>query len=182
MTVQFLDARAAGSREDPLRLFADFDSQNGLLTISDVMPYRPSANPLKGKTPQEVAEIKQLMKQTIILTDIGEAFSKWDMCFNVKEHLDEAVKAFYSFQAMKALVLENEVQSQYNPEHVVQVRAMDMSGQVYELNSEEVTNGHIAVLMICWGAQKMRGQLSLIQEDHEPTQDDEDACNYPFCL
>lgn len=182
MTLHYLDCRAAGSKEDPVRIIAEYDSQEDCITVSGILPYQPSKNPFKDKPPEIVEMMKQIMKNTVIVVDNGAAFRKWDICFSQVEHLDAAVKAYYALKAMHAIKIEPDVLSTYNLDSVIEIRKMGLTGNVYELNSDEVANGHIVILMICWASLKMRGGLRLISEDHSPTQEDEDAFNVPFCL
>lgn len=184
MQVMYVDCRIAmygNSGEDAARVLAVVDMQNDKVSISSILPYRPPKNPYQGKTAEQIEMIKKIEKSSVIVVDNPDAFSNWDLCFSEREHLDEAVKAFYSLDSMKVLELKKEVAERYNPRTVIEVRKMDLGGNVYELNSEEINNGYMAVLLTCWAAMRMRNTASMTQQS-DPTAEDEDDFFVPFSV
>lgn len=182
MTKHYIDCRTASFGDEPLRVFADFDTQEDKLSISGILPYQPPANPFKGKSLSEISFMKEILKNTVIVTDLSGAFKKWDLCFNIDENLDEAIKSYYALDAMHRIDMSTEISSTYNLRSVIELRKMDVSGNTYELDFDQIQNGHIAILMICWAYKKMHGNSRLVTEDISPTQQDIDAFNVPFCL
>lgn len=177
----FIDCRVSGSNGDPCRIIAVVDTQNDQLVIAKVLNYIPSPDPYKGKTALQIAQIKDVEKNSIVVVDNSNAFKKWDMHFDQVLHLDEAVRNYYSLSRNKSLILGKEVQI-YDPSTIIEIRKMDMRGNVYELNSDEVNNGHIAILVACWSAVKMRNSISVVEADSQPTQHDIDTFSVPFSI
>lgn len=180
MSTIVIDSRAAMYRDDAMRVLAIVDTQNDTVTISNTLPYMPPKDPFKGKTPAQIEKIKELQRQSIVVVDVSDAFNDWDMHFKEFEHLDDAVRAYRSLVARHCLILKNEVAQRYSPENVIQVRKMDMNGNQFELDSESITNGHVAVLMACWSATKALQTASIHSENETVTQDDQDDFLVPF--
>ena len=178
----YIDCRIGTFGEDALRMIALYDSQNDQLVISRKLPYQPPKNPYKGKTAEQIAQMKEIALNTVVVVDNSLAFAKWDLNFSENEHLDEAVQAYYLLNRNKSLILGDEVKQQCNPEGVIAVRSMDLSGKKYELNSEELTNGNMGVLLVCWAAIRIRNSSVLIEEGEDPTQDDIDNFDVPFSI
>ena len=94
----------------------------------------------------------------------------------------DAVKAYALLDTTHCLILSDEVKQRYDPKAILQVRKMDVKGKDYELNSEDLTNGNIAVLLVCWAAIRMRNSAVLHEEGLEPTQQDIDSFDVPFTV
>lgn len=178
----YIDCRVGTFGDDALRILALYDTQNDQLVISKTLPYQPPKNPYKGKTAAQVAQMKEIARNTVVVVDSSLAFPKWDLNFNESDHLDEAVQAYYMLNRNKSLVLGDDVKQQCNPEGVIQVRSMDLTGKKYELNSEDLTNGNMGVLLVCWAAIRMRNASVLIDESIDPTQEDIDNFDVPFAI
>lgn len=177
-----IDCRISGFSPDSIRMIAIYDSQNDQLTISKALPYQPPTDPYKGKTAQQIAQLKELERNTVVVVDNSNAFPKWDLHFVETENLDEAINAYYMLERTKCLILSDAVRQQYNPEGIIEVRKMDIAGKKYELNSEEVTNGNIAVMVACWAARRARNASVMVEDGQDPTQDDIDSFDVPFCV
>ena len=177
-----IDCRIAGFSPDAIRMIAVYDSQNDQLTISKALPYEPPKDPYQGKTAQQVAQLKELERNTVVVVDNSSAFAKWDLHFVETENLDEAIQAYYMLERTKCLVLGDAVRQQYNPEGVIEVRKMDIAGKKYELNSEELTNGNMGILVACWAVMRVRNASVLVEEGQAPTQDDIDSFDVPFSI
>ena len=180
MSTIVIDARAAMYKEDAVRLLAIVDTQNDTVTISNILPYMPPKDPFKGKTPAQIEKIKELQKQSIVVVDVSDAFNDWDMHFIESRDLVDAAGAYRSLVARNCLILKNEVAQRYSPNNVIQVRKMDMKGNQFEIDSENITNGHVAVLMACWSATKALQTASIHSENETVTQDDQDDFLVPF--
>lgn len=178
----FIDCRVSGSNGDAVRIMAILDNQNDQVIIAKLLPYTPSSDPYKNKPPEIIAKMKEIERQSIIVVDNPTAFRKWDICFNEKDHLQEAIKNYYMLKRTQRLVLGDEVLQMCDPSNVIEVRKTDLHGNVIELNSDEVTNGHFAVMIACWSALKMRNTVSINEVEKEPTQHDIDTFNVPFSI
>lgn len=182
MSMMYVDCRASSSNEEPVRVIAVLDSQNDELIISQLLPYQPPANPYKGKTKEQVAMMKEIKAHTVVAVDNMNAFREWDMCFDPVEHLDAAIRAYYSFQRLGRLKIDSTIAALCDPGQMIEVRKTDLKGNVYELNSGEVNNNHFAVLISCWCAEKMAATRRITEADVEPTQRDIDTFNVPFSV
>ncbi len=177
-----IDCRIAGYGEDGVRIIAVYDTQNDNLSISKLLPYMPPADPYKGKTPAQVAELKRLQSHTVVVVDNAQIFPKWDLFYEEYANLDEAVAAYYLLERSHCLILNDEIRQQCSPEGVIEVRKMDLAGKKYELDSENVTNSNIAVLVACWAAVRFRNASVMVEETQAPTQDDIDSFDVPFSI
>jgi len=178
----YIDCRVGAFGEDPLRMIAMFDTQNDQVTISKNLPYFPSKDPYKGKTAAQIKKMKEIELNTVIVVDNPLVFPKWDLNFIEKDHLADAIKAYSLLDTTHCLILSDEVKQRYDPKSVLQVRKMDVKGKDYELNSEDLTNGNIAVLLICWAVIRMRNTAVLHEDGIEPTQQDIDSFDVPFIV
>lgn len=178
----YIDCRIGSYGTDAVRMIALYDTQNDQLIISKLLPYQPPKDPYKGKTAAQIAQMKEIERNTVVAVDNSMSFPKWDLHFVETENLDEAVQAYYLLDRTKCLVLGDEVKQQCNPENIIQVRAMDIAGKKYELNSDDLTNGTMGVLMVCWAAIRMRNASVMIEEGSDPTQQDIDNFDVPFTI
>lgn len=178
----YIDCRVSGYGEDPVRMIAVVDNQNDQVTIAKTLPYMPPKDPYRGKTPQEVEKIKEITRNSIVVVDNSAVFKKWDMHFQEVDHLEEAVKSFYTLDRAKILTLSSEIRQAYNPDNIIEIRKTDLNGRVYELNSDEASNGAVAVMIVCWAALKARGTARMLDEGSEPTQQDYDDFSVPFSI
>lgn len=178
----YIDCRVSGYGEDPVRMIAVVDNQNDQVTIAKTLPYMPPKDPYHGKSAKEIEQIKAILRNSVVVVDNASVFRKWDLYFQEESHLEEAVKAFYTLDRAKILTLSNEIRQAYNPDNVIEVRKTDLSGRVYEINSDESSNGAVAVMIICWAALKARGTARLLDDGKEPTQQDYDDFSVPFSI
>lgn len=178
----YVDCRVAGFGEDPLRIIAVVDTQNDKVTISTTLPYMPPKDPFKGKTAKQIEEMKKILANTLVVVDNPIAFSKWDLNFEETEHLQEAIQAYTLLDSTQALKLGDQVKQQCDPKTVLQVRKMDVKGKDYELNSDDLTNGNMGVLLVCWAVIRMRRSAVMAEEGIEPTQQDIDNFDVPFVI
>lgn len=178
----FIDCRMSGSKQNAVRIIAVMDNQNDQVIISKILPYTPPKDPYIGKSPEVVAKMKEIERNTVVVVDNSSAFKKWDMHFVENDHLEEAIKAYYSLMRTHRLKLSDDVRQICDPENIIEIRKTDLRGNVYELNSDEVTNSHYAVLAICWSAIKVRNTAMINTIEEEPTQRDIDTFSVPFCI
>lgn len=178
----FIDARVAGSNDDPVRVIAMIDNQNDELIITKFLPYQLPKDPYKGKTAEQVAQMKQIKANTVVVVDNPTAFREWDIAFNEVDHLEEAIRAYLMMHRLGRLILDESIRAQCDPVSVIEVRKTELRGSVYELNSDEVTNSHFAVLISCWVSLRMMGTSRIVENEVEPTQHDIDTFNVPFSI
>lgn len=178
----FVDCRVGSFGDDAIRIIALCDTQNDQVVIAKTLSYMPPKNPYKGKTADEVEKMKQVARNTVIAVDNNITFDKWDLCFIEAEHLDEAIHAYYLLDRTKCLILSDDVMQQCSPKNIIEVRKMDVSGKKYELNSDEVTNSNMGVLIVCWAVMRMRKAAMCIEDGEDASQDDIDNFDVPFVI
>lgn len=178
----YIDCRVGNFGDDAIRIIALCDGQNDQVVIAKTLPYMPPKNPYKGKTAEQIAQMKSIEQNTVVAVDNKIAFAKWDLYFVEKEHLDEAIQAYYLLDRTKCLVLSDEVKQQCSPNNIIEIRKMDVSGKKVELNSDEVTNSNMGVLIVCWAAMRMRNAALSIEDGEDATQEDIDSFDVPFVI
>lgn len=175
------DVRISSYNEAAVRLIGSYDALNGHLSISEILPF--GETDLSGKTKKEIEQIKILQRHSIVVVDSMTAFNKWDLHFNESEHLNFAVGAYYELERQKKLILGKEISSRYNLQNVIQVRKLEVTGNVYEINPEDTENAHIAILVSCWAALRARGVSAITNEEQEQATDqDIDDFLVPFSI
>lgn len=176
------DVRIGSYMEEKVRITGTYDTINGILAISKVLPY-DSEITFKDKTPEQIEKIKVLKRHTMIVVDSANSFKKWDLHFQEKLHLPEAASAYYELERSGRLKLGKEVANRYNAKQVLQLRKLDIGGSVYELDPESTNNGHIAVLASCWAAIRAMAATAITSNDKvEITEEDQDDFLVPFTI
>lgn len=175
-----IDCRIGMYPEDAVRVLATVDVQNDTVNISKLLAYRPPQDLFAGKTPQQIEKIKEIQKNSVVVVDNTAAFSNWDLNFIEQEHLDEAVRSYYLLNNNKSLVMDPSI-AHLKLESVIEIRKMDLRGNVYELNSSEINNSYMAILVVCWAAIKIRNTNSLTSEV-SPDAEDCDEFFTPFSV
>lgn len=178
----YIDCRVSTSNGDAVRVMAMLDKQNDNLVISKFLPFNPPQDPYKGKTKEQIAIMKQIKTNTIVAVDNPHSFREWDMSFNTVENLDQAVRDYYSLARLGRLEIKNDIKALCDPKAVIEVRKTDMRGNVYEVNPDEVSNHHFAVLIACWAAVRIRATVQINEVEVEPTQRDIDTFSVPFSI
>lgn len=174
-----LDIRVNNYKGDPKRIVAICDTSSGLLYISDEKKYRTTDE--KPVTPEEIAAANK----TLIVTDAPRIVQKWNLAFDEKEHLPEAVKAYHEKYNNHLLQLSESIQGRFHLRDSLQVRKLELSsGQVWEL-APDIDNGKMCTLLACWAA--VRGTASYevgnqLLDDSESDIEDDDGMMMPFSL
>lgn len=179
---KYIDCRILGYGNDSGgRVIATYNLQNDTFTISQMKPFRPSAE-IKKLSPEQVEKRKQMQRNTVIVTNTPDAFDNWDMCFKEIEHIHDAVLSYFMMKNTNTLILENEIKQRHNPDGNIEKRKLDMGGSVYELNDEDINSGTMCVLVACWAAQRMKNMVSLTEAPVELSEDDEDDLMVPTMI
>nr|WP_314367355.1 hypothetical protein [uncultured Acinetobacter sp.] len=175
------DVRIGSYNGAQIRLVGKYDDLNRTLSISKLLPYNSSVS-LEGKSEDEQKKIKALQRHTITVVDSAISFSKWDLHFIEKEHLEAAAAAYYEFRRGGCLKLGKDVE-RIDIDNVLQTRKLEMSGSVYELNQEDTENRHIALLVSCWAAKRALASVAIsTTEKIEITDDERDDFLVPFSI
>lgn len=179
-----LDTRVNSYQGPPTRLVATLNAETGLLYISDEKPFHP---PKKDYSLLELLKQKKRAGHTVIITDSPDVFEKWDLLFKESEHMAEIVRAYQMRDANKLLKIDPAVMGKFNPENVLQQRRLDVkNGAVWDI-STEAQNGHICILLACWGAMRALANFSFanqIEQSLEPQEYGADSMDLdePFTI
>ena len=74
-----LDVRISKYQE-PVRMIAIYDRQNGRLTIERALPYNLPKDPYKNKTAEQIEQLKANERYTLRVVDDPNIY-KWDLRF-----------------------------------------------------------------------------------------------------
>lgn len=174
-----LDIRVNNYKGDPKRIVAICDTSSGLLYISDEKKYRTTDE--KPVT----AEQKAVAAKTLVVTDSPRIVQQWNLAFDEKIHLAEAVQAYQEKSSNNLLQLAESVQGRFDLRDSLQIRKLELSsGQVWEL-APDIDNGKMCTLLACWAA--VRGTASYevgnqMLDDSESDSEDDDGMMMPFSL
>lgn len=171
-----------GSYSGPqVRMVGNYDDLNRTLSISKLLPFN-SGSSIEGKTKAEQEKIKALQRHTVTVVDSAIAFPKWDLHFIEQEHLTAAAAAYFELRRGGCLKLGKEIKN-IDIDNVLQIRKLEMSGNVYELNPEETENRHIALLVSCWAAFRALATVAISTTDEVViTDDDRNDFLVPFSI
>ncbi|AWL27132.1 hypothetical protein DJ533_00160 (plasmid) [Acinetobacter defluvii] len=176
-----LDVRIS-KYEEPVRMIAIFDRQNGRLTIERALPYALPKDPYKNKTAEQVKQLKANERYTLRVVDDPNIY-KWDLRFQEQENLTQAIASYYELQRSGCLILGSEIASRYLVDSVLQTTKVDANrGNAYEIDHEQTSCGHIAVLAACWAALRSGRTAALVDDQDEATPEQEDDFLVPFTI
>lgn len=179
-----LDTRVNGYAGQPTRLVATYNVATGNLYISAEKPFNPIP---KKRSVLELLKLQRIQARTLIITDSADSLAKWDLLYRESDHLTEVVRCYHEKKRNNLITIDPKVQGRYNPDSVLQARKLDVkAGALWEL-STETENGHICILLACWGAMRATNNFSftaqleqdLSQVHNEPDSFDLDE---PFTL
>lgn len=161
-----IDSRVSAYEGSPVRVMAACIPRDGLILIKKLAPY---GEPVK------------VDKNTVVVTDSPTHFRQWQLAFNERVDLAEAVQAYFEKERGGFLKIESGLMK-YDPASVLELRKIDKTGAVHEFNSSEVSNGHVAILLAVWAS--MRAGMgfmvsSQIDDDDDDDKDDESGYDDP---
>lgn len=146
-----IDARVSGYAESPIGIVGVCLPKTGQILLKKI-------NRFEHKVVYN--------ENTIVVTDTPQMVDNWQLAFIEKEHLDEVIRT-YQMRAKNGLIrLEKELE-RFNPSTVIAVRKIDKNGTVQELNSDSLSNGHIAVLLAVWASAKASVAHSCMKAPNE---------------
>ena len=146
-----IDARVSGYAESPIGIVGVCLPETGQILLKKIHRF----------------EHKVIYDEnTIVVTDTPQMVDNWQLAFREKEHLDEVIRT-YQMRSKNGLIrLEKELE-RFNPSTVIAVRKIDKNGTVQELNSDSLSNGHIAVLLAVWASAKASVAHSSLKAPNE---------------
>lgn len=167
-----IDARVSGfDNQGPCRILAIAVPERGIILVSSEAQYYGDA--VKDKS------------NTIIVVDTPSHFKDWQLCFEQELHLAQAVRCYQDAKRANRIKLESAIKK-YDPEGVLQIKKVDKHGTEFEFNTSGLMNGHMAVLLVAWAANRVAlGHTiagSIAGEPDAPSDDDDDDSMMPFSL
>lgn len=166
--ILILDARVNSYAGPPTRLIATCDVPTGQVYVSAEKPFNPKPS-IKSVADALKAKVQQA--KTLIITDSPDTLSRWDLLYRESDHLTEIVRSYHAKMRNGLLAIDETVQGRYNPENVLQQRRLDAkTGALWEL-STETQNGHICVLLACWGAMRASNNFMFASQLHAKDED-----------
>jgi hypothetical protein len=161
-----IDARVCGFNGAPTRILALLNPKTEDSLVGSVLPFvtDPGDN------------------DTVVATDNASRVRCYQILFIENEHMPTAINAYLELKNSSRLHLK---EAASDPQAVLQTRKVDTKGKDIELDTDQLNNAHVAVLMIAWAAKKMLINHQLCQsfEDKDEADDIEnDNFSLPFVI
>ena len=162
-----IDSRVSGFESSPMRVLSVCMPTSGRIIVQKVAPYHE----------------KIVKKENLLLvTDSPSHFDSWQLAFHEKQHLEEAVATFFD-RMRSGKVKINSAVEKFDPQSIMELRKVDKTGAVHEINSSEITNAHMAVLLAVWASAKASmGYLLSNSDESELSEDDSDDPMMPYSM
>jgi hypothetical protein len=170
-----LDIRISGfAADNPSRLLAIVDMNKSAISIEKELSYFGDA-------------IQSGDKDVIVVVDTPAHHKKWDLHFNQDEHMQHAVHCYQDISRQNRVRL-NSLVTRFNPASVIQIKKIDASGTVFELDTASISNGHMAAMIAVWAYSRVAMSASLTSailvdetSDIDGDNDDDDSM-MPFSV
>lgn len=126
--------------ERPVTLLGELDGPSGVLLIDIERPVDPTQR-------------LQRVEDCALVTN-DPAAADFDVLFT-DEHIRGAIAAYFNFAGRGLLSLEDAL-ARHNPGSNVEPDGIDEHGRKYRF-AQNITNGQIAVIAMCWFAEQVQG-------------------------
>jgi hypothetical protein len=119
--------------------------------------------------------------KTVVVTDSPDHIKNWQLAYDERRDMLDVVKSFHSLKNAGKLKVKDQM---LDPSGILEMRKIDERGSVWEFNSDQTNNGHVATLLLIWaGVKAIRGRLvadqfETVTEDSE----DDDNSTMPFSI
>lgn len=166
MTIIKIDSRVSGYTGQPARVLGLCDTDKGTIFVVRLEAY--------------TTEVKS-DPQTVVVTDSPDHIKNWQLSYDERRDMLDVVKSFFSIKNAGMLKVNEQ---RLDPTGILEMRKIDERGSVWEFNSSQTNNGHVATLLLVWaGVKAIRGRL-LSEQVEEATQDDSeiDDPSMPFSV
>lgn len=155
-----IDARAASYDGDAIRIIAVTASDTGKILVSKQDEWQEPVVPAGNTT---------------VVTDTPNVFNHWGLSFNESTQMKEVMAAYKAANSAGLLSIDDSLK-RYDPAMVIQTRKVDERGKSLDFDSMGMNNGHIAILLAIWAAQKSHGGYVITrQPDKFSDEDDTDG-------
>ncbi|ENV14239.1 hypothetical protein F965_00482 [Acinetobacter schindleri NIPH 900] len=163
-----IDARILSFADEPMRVLSVCFADTGDVLVQKVEAF----------TTKPVS--KEHASDTIIITDAPQIIEGWDIAFDQRHQLEEAISIFQMRKRAGMLEIDPSMR-RYDPTQVLQVRKVDKNGMQTEFDSSSLTNGHGAVLLSVWASQRIALAHSISPMEKTET-DNFDMTMMPFSI
>lgn len=154
-----IDSRVIGFGDEPIRILGLCVKETGELLIQ------------KLDTFSTLPVLPELRDNTVVVTDAPEIVEDWQLSFDAKEHLEQAITIYQMRVRANLLEIEKSL-SRFNPSHILQIRKIDKNGMQQEFDSTSLNNGHVAVLLAVWASSQIAINYSALEPKANPKIDD----------
>ena len=137
-----IDARVLGFEGSQVRILSVCDVESGLIMIEKVVDW----------SDEPVAE--KFRDTTVIVTDAPNLIKNWHLSFSAQDHLEQVIQVYVLKKKASQVKLSGNM-ARYNPDNVLQTRKVDKNGAAQEFDSEQLNNGHIAIMLSVWASDKI---------------------------
>lgn len=161
MSEIYIDARISNYTGDPRRCIGTLFIEDDSFSVDEFINYIPAKSPHKGLSQEQILELDEMRRNTIIVVDNVVQFKQWDLVFSEVDHLNDAVNAYRNMKSMHAIELDTSIAA-VDPMNIVEVRKIDKKGTVYELDSDQVTNDQMCLLVACWAANIAKNKHRMV--------------------
>lgn len=160
-----IDARVCSYSGTSVRVLAILNTETGVVAVGSLLPFNASA---LGDA------------HTVIVTDAPSRVQKWQLAYEEVKHLKDAIAAYQELKNNQLILFKD---LSFDPQHVIQTRKIDVKGKLLELDTEQLNNAHVSVLLMCWAAKKslMGHRLASIFDDDTDLEEAEDY-TIPFLM
>lgn len=166
MAIIKIDSRVSSYRGQPTRVLGLCDTDKGTILVVKMEDYTTEVKPDKS---------------TVVVTDSPDHIKNWQLSYDERRDMLDVVKSFFSIKNAGMLKVNEQ---RLDPTGILEMRKIDERGSVWEFNSSQTNNGHVATLLLVWaGVKAIRGRL-LSEQVEEATQDDSefDDPSMPFSV
>ncbi|WP_352309067.1 hypothetical protein [Psychrobacter sp. W2-37-MNA-CIBAN-0211] len=154
-----IDSRAATYDGEPIRVMAVTASDTGKILVSKQKEWRDPVEPAGNTT---------------VVTDTPNTFNHWSLSFDEGTQMKEVMAAYKASLAAGLLSLDDSLR-RYDPAGVIQTRKVDERGKSLDFDSMGMNNGHIAILLAIWAAQKSHGGYIITLPPDQSSEDEDES-------
>jgi hypothetical protein len=180
-----IDARVSGYLDSAVRVLAVCMPETGMILLQKEGKYKDRIKKSRLEFDDQDSYDQHLAKiaNTVLVTDSPSHFDNWQLAFDEKQHMQDAIRTYFQKKRGGYLKIESTL-AKYDPEQVLQVRKVDKSGAEYDFDGAALNNGHMAVLLAVWASARANmGHLlaGRIDDDSDADLDPDDPM-MPFSL
>lgn len=166
MAIIKIDSRVSSYSGQPARVLGLCDTDKGTILVVKSDAYATQVKPDNA---------------TVVVTDSPDHIKNWQLSYDERRDMLDVVKSFFSIKNAGMLKVNEQ---RLDPTGILEMRKIDERGSVWEFNSSQTNNGHVATLLLVWaGVKAIRGRLLSEQFDEiEQEKEEVDDPSMPFSV